>query len=369
MKKYKLMKKLTILQNQVGVSIKNNEIKNIYTQGKHWIFSWTNVTIFDINEPIAIEFHNQFLSDNRLKMMINYVELEHNQVALVFTNKQFSASFQEQNALLWKDATHLEWETHDLNSNDIVHHLSPRQLNSLKKIRKIRTYTVPIHYQGQLYINNKFVELLEPGEYNFFLNETNINVVTREMRAQIMEILGQEILTKDKAQLRINCMLHYQVMDLKKATNSNHDFEKSMYQTIQLSLREYIGRMSFDELMADKDSISTFLMEKHRLAFQEIGIELREAGIKDIILPGDIREIMNKVLIAEKNAQANSIMRREETASTRSLLNTAKLMEENEILWKLKEMEYLEKISENVHSISISGGGNVLNELKTLFSK
>ena len=74
-----------------------------------------------------------------------------------------------------------------------------------------------------------------------------------------------------------------------------------------------------------------------------MGIKILGAGIRDIILPGDVKEIMNQVLIAEKKAQANVIMRREETASTRSLLNTAKLMDENTMLYRLKEMEFIEK--------------------------
>ena len=78
---------------------------------------------------------------------------------------------------------------------------------------------------------------------------------------------------------------------------------------------------------------------------EALGVEVAGFGIRDIILPGDVKEIMNGVLVAEKKAQANIIMRREETASTRSLLNTAKLMEENAMLWKLKEMEYVEKIA------------------------
>ena len=84
-------------------------------------------------------------------------------------------------------------------------------------------------------------------------------------------------------------------------------------------------------------------------------VEVNDFGIRDIILPGDVKEIMNQVLIAEKKAQANIIMRREETASTRSLLNTAKLMEENAMLWKLKEMEYVEKIADKISNISVSG--------------
>jgi len=84
-------------------------------------------------------------------------------------------------------------------------------------------------------------------------------------------------------------------------------------------------------------------------------------------LPGDVKEIMNQVLIAEKKAQANSIMRREETASTRSLLNTAKLMEDNTMLFKLKEMEYVEKIADKINSISVSGNGMVIDQLRQLF--
>jgi hypothetical protein len=83
--------------------------------------------------------------------------------------------------------------------------------------------------------------------------------------------------------------------------------------------------------------------------------------------PGDVKEIMNQVLIAEKRAQANIITRREETASTRSLLNTAKLMEENAMLMKIKEMEYVEKIAEKIHTISLSGGGQIVDQLKALF--
>ena len=77
---------------------------------------------------------------------------------------------------------------------------------------------------------------------------------------------------------------------------------------------------------------------------------------------------MNQVLVAEKKAQANTIMRREETASTRSLLNTARLMEDNAMLWKLKEMEYVEKIADKINSISVGGNGKLLEQLKDIFA-
>ena len=96
---------------------------------------------------------------------------------------------------------------------------------------------------------------------------------------------------------------------------------------------------------------------------RELYIDIKAADVKDIILPGEIRDIMNSVLTAEKQAQANVITRREEVASTRSLLNTAKLMEENKTLYKLKELEYVEKICRNVGSINVTGGGDLLTQL------
>ena len=101
----------------------------------------------------------------------------------------------------------------------------------------------------------------------------------------------------------------------------------------------------------------------------QLFVQFCDAGVKDIILPGEIRDIMNTVLIAEKRAQANVITRREEVASTRSLLNTARLMDENQTLYRLKELEYIEKICENVGNITVNSGGDILSRLSTLLQK
>ena len=79
-------------------------------------------------------------------------------------------------------------------------------------------------------------------------------------------------------------------------------------------------------------------------------------GVKDVILPGDMKDILNQVVQTEKAAQANVIKRREETAATRSLLNTARLMDENPTLLRLKELEVLEKVTEKVDKLTVFGG-------------
>ena len=77
----------------------------------------------------------------------------------------------------------------------------------------------------------------------------------------------------------------------------------------------------------------------------ELGLEVLSAGIRDVILPGDMKELMNKVTEARKAAEANLVTRREETAAIRSQVNTAKLLADNPLLMRLRELEALEKIA------------------------
>lgn len=182
-----------------------------------------------------------------------------------------------------------------------------------------------------------------------------------------MDIAGQEILTADKVSLRINFVCSYRITNAVRIVSEIKDYKTQIYTRTQLALREYIGRFRFDELLEQKDSIAISILKQLQDRQNALFVEFSDTGIKDIILPGEIRDIMNTVLIAEKNAQANVIARREEVASTRSLLNTAKLMEENTTLYKLKELEYLEKICDKVGNISV-GGGSLLTELKEIIN-
>ena len=189
-----------------------------------------------------------------------------------------------------------------------------------------------------------------------------------DLRQRQMEINGQEILTRDKAALRVNFMAQYRVTDIEKALVDNKDYEKQLYILVQLALREFIGTFSLDELLEKKESVAEYVMKVLAEKAKALGVEIQDCGVRDIILPGEVKDIMNQVLIAQKQAQANVIMRREETASTRSLLNTAKLMEDNEMLFKLKEMEYVEKIAEKIGEITVAGNGQVIDQLKSIFT-
>jgi regulator of protease activity HflC (stomatin/prohibitin superfamily) len=210
--------------------------------------------------------------------------------------------------------------------------------------------------RGLLYVDGRLVRELAAGTYAFWSAVVTPRVEVLETRMQTLEISGQEILTKDKVTLRVNVSAVYEIVDVTRARTSVRDTAEHLYRTVQLAVRQTLGKRTLEEVLADKADIDTAVSANVRRDMALIGVRVGEMALKDIILPGDIREILNQVVTAEKQAQANLIRRREETAATRSLLNTAKLMEDNPLLVRMKELETLEKIADKVEKITVVGG-------------
>lgn len=217
-----------------------------------------------------------------------------------------------------------------------------------------------------IYFNNERDSVKGPGVYNYWTYSKNVTGKLFDMRPKQIDILGQEILTKDKIGIRMNVTGMYQIADVIAFSEKVAGLKEQLHAVVQLAVREIVGKYRLDEILELKEEISEEIFEAVKKKEAMFCITILSAGIKDIILPGEIRDIMNSVLVAEKAAQANVIARREEVASTRSLLNTAKLMEENQTLYKLKELEYLERICQKVGDISINGNAGIIEQLGTL---
>jgi regulator of protease activity HflC (stomatin/prohibitin superfamily) len=133
---------------------------------------------------------------------------------------------------------------------------------------------------------------------------------------------------------------------------------------LQFALRGAVGERNLDALLEDKGAMDRSISEYIRQKAADYGIEVDSVGVKDIILPGEIKSILSKVVEAEKAAQANVVRRREETAATRSMLNTAKVMEDNPVALRLKELEVLERIAEKIDRIQVNGSlDNLLTDM------
>ncbi|MFY1047811.1 slipin family protein [Chryseobacterium sp. GP-SGM7] len=365
-----MIKNVQIKAYETGLVFKNGNLIEILREGNFWIFGNKTVETYDMKSLFKSNTDLTLLLKNeRLKSLLEVVEVKDGEIVLMYENGIFKEVLNVGQYAFWKGILNIEFQKIDLAKVEITEKISKTILENMKLKNFVRKFVVTNQYKRLLLIDGKLIKILEAGTYYFWNNEISIDVKSVDVRMQQMEIAGQELLTKDKAMLRINFYVRFQVENIEKALMENKEYDKQLYIMMQLALREFVGALTLDELLVKKDSVGKEILKNLDNKDEDLGLKASDAGIRDVILTGEMKEIMNQVLIAEKKAQANSIMRREETASTRSLLNTAKLMEENETLWKLKEMEYMEKIADKIGDITVSGNSNIVSQLKEIFAK
>ncbi|MDJ0942465.1 MAG: slipin family protein [Kiloniellales bacterium] len=237
-------------------------------------------------------------------------------------------------------------------------------LARLKDQALVLLVEVPSDHVGLLYVDGVLQRQLKAGRYAFIRAARRVDAVTLDLRLQTLEVTGQEVLTKDRIGLRANVTAVFRIADPIQAVSITANLRDHIYKELQFALRQVVGTRTLEEVLGDKQGINAAIAERLVPQLAANGLTVTSVGVKDIILPGDVRELMNRVIEAEKTAQANVIKRREETAATRSLLNTAKLMEDNPILLRLKELEALEKVSEKVGNVIVGNGmDGVLDDL------
>jgi regulator of protease activity HflC (stomatin/prohibitin superfamily) len=362
------MKWVKINAYEKGLVFRDGVYQRMLNEGKYWF--WRNDTIYVYNtlkEFIAPVELNILLQDAEVAEALYVVIVKDNEIVLQYQNGLLVKVLTPGRYTFWKSAVQYEFIYADISKIGITEAIDRSVLQNRLVAPYVRSYEVQSYEKALLFVDGKYTGVLTSGTYYWWKNSITVQVVRVDTRQQQLEMSGQEILTRDKASLRINAKAQYKVVDVEKAVLNNKDYDGQLYVAFQLALREYIGGMSFDELLEKKESIAPFILQQVQNSAAALGVEVYGFGIRDIILPGDVKDIMNQVLVAEKKAQANTIMRREETASTRSLLNTAKLMEDNTMLWKLKEMEYVEKIADKISNISVSGNGALIEQLKQIF--
>jgi len=240
-----------------------------------------------------------------------------------------------------------------------------RQLGVLARAALV--VDVAVENVGLVFVDGKLVRQLAPGAYAFWNFQKNVSAVVVDLRVQGVEVSGQEMLTRDKVSLRVNLAASWRVTDAVALRTRVAKFDEFLYRELQFGLRKVVAARTLDELLGDKASLDGDILAGVRGRVGEFGIELLGVGVKDVILPGEMKEILNGVVQAEKAAQANVIRRREESNAMRSALNTAKLIEESPTLMRLKELEVLEKVTEKIDKLTVFGGlDGVLNQLVKL---
>jgi regulator of protease activity HflC (stomatin/prohibitin superfamily) len=256
----------------------------------------------------------------------------------------------------WKTLTRVDVERIDAGTEVRV---AKRHIDKLDFARMplVVHATVEAHEAGLLFLDGKLSERLPAGRHAFWAVGRTVRIQKLDTRPTALEVTAQEILTKDRVGIRVTLTAFTRVVDPEKAVLAAGDVSNTVYRLVQFAIREAVATRTLDEILAARDTIDREIRAFVTARAGDLGVEVGEIGVKDVILPGDVRELLNKVVEAERVAKANLIRRQEETAATRSLLNTARLMEDNPLLLRLKELEALERLVEKVGRIDLHTGG------------
>jgi regulator of protease activity HflC (stomatin/prohibitin superfamily) len=167
----------------------------------------------------------------------------------------------------------------------------------------------------------------------------------------------------------VNLIVSYVVSDVIRAVQSTADYAQALYREAQLVLRAAVGTKTLDALLADKESVGNEVRESLSARAEVLGVTVKSVGLRDIIRPGDMKTLLNQVIAAQKEAEANLIKRREETAAARSQANTAKLLAENPLLQRFKELELLKDVLADTNATFVLGGDDLSEQLRGLITQ
>lgn len=199
--------------------------------------------------------------------------------------------------------------------------------------------TVLEYERGVLYRRGRFIRVLEPGGYWFWPGLYTIQRI--DMRARYVTIPGQDVLTADNISIKISLAASFKIADPFRAINATGNFYEALYLLIQLRLRDLVGALEIDDLLAKRQEIGAQLYESVTAPAAEIGLTVVTVGIKDIMFPGELKQIFAQIVNARKEGLAALERARGESAALRNLANAARLLENNPALLQLRMLQAL----------------------------
>src|SRR5262252_3084425 len=179
--------------------------------------------------------------------------------------------------------------------------------------RKREVIIKPTH-RGLWYEDGVLKRVLEPGRYKWpryldlgFYRRPRVEVVLVDVRERELTIKGQEILTADKVAIRVSIIVQFRVADPAAALHAVVNFEERLYSDVQLAARRSLATMTLEDILTNRNQLSNDILRDVKEAATGYGVTIFRADVKDLVFPGNLQEIMNRVLAAERNSQAQLV--------------------------------------------------------------
>jgi regulator of protease activity HflC (stomatin/prohibitin superfamily) len=343
------LKFIKIPDHHIGLHFHDDKFVGLLDAGRYWFFDplrRVKVDVHSLRTPwLMHEKLDVIVKSGVLQDRAVVLDLKDYERALIWIDGRFSHVVPPGLYVYWTAFRDVKTEIVDARKTRLTHADLPVIAKSQLADRVLETIAIPANHAGVCFKDGAYIETLGAGRHVFWKNIADIKVVQVDLRTLILDVAGQEIMTADKVTLRLNALVTYRITDALASLSVSDDARQALYRETQLVLRALVGARELDGFLADKDGVVQELEAALKKRVANIGVEIVTAGIRDIILPGEMKDLLNKVTEAKKAAEANLIVRREETAAMRSQANTAKLLQDNPTLMRLRELEIVEKIA------------------------
>lgn len=340
-----------IRQYEIGLLFKRNEFVRLVLSGRFFhlnLLGRYRLEVFDRRKLWFVHDQLDLLTKSgKLADVLQVIDLKDAHRALVWNEGRFHSILGPGRYAYWTGQSEVKVELIEARGIRFEHAEFETIARGPGSDRYLDVHEAPPEQIGVLFVNGKAAGTLAPGRYAFWKNLATVKLTKLDTREAVLDVPGQEILTADKVSLRLNAVALYKVRDAQLAVATVDDPKQALYREVQLALRTVIGNRELDVLLADKDAVGQELAGLVRPRAAAFGLDVVAVGVRDLILPGEMRDLFNKVIEAKKAAEANIISRREETAALRHQTNAAKMLADNPTLLRLRELETLEKVAAN----------------------
>ena len=190
------------------------------------------------------------------------------------------------------------------------------------KIPMKREILIKDTHRGLQYLDGKLVQVLAAGRYKlrgrgWLGNGPLEEIVLVDVRQRDLTIKGQEILTADKVAIRVSIITQFQVTDPRAALHNVENYEDRLYSDVQLAARRSLASMNLEEILTNRNQLSEDISRDVTESAASYGVLISRADVKDLIFPGNLQEIMNRVLTAERLSQAQLVEARTKAEQNR----------------------------------------------------
>ncbi|MHC5065338.1 MAG: slipin family protein [Planctomycetota bacterium] len=368
-----MISKIRIQKHELGLWFRHGDFKGVLEPGAYALLGrLIGRDQIEIVDTLKSRFRHQRLEalvlEEQLQSYMHIVDLNDEQRALIWKDGRLAEILGPGRYVYWKQPSSIQVEVFDSQDLRFEHSKLDTILSNSEASSWLQAIRVEDHEKALLFVDGEYRETLAAGLYAYWRAQPTGKVTWRsvDLRESNLEVSGQEIMTADKVTLRLNLLVTYQVSDVWKALSTVEDYQQTLYREAQLVLRSSVGTRKLEELLADKVSVGDELRQKLSNRAAEFGVEIKSIGLRDLILPGDMKSILNQVIEAEKRAEANLIRRREETAAARNQANTAKLLAANPVLVRMKELEALQEILAGTKATFVLGSGDLPEQIRGL---